>query len=71
MSGNVFEWCSDYYGSYTNGNQTNTTGPNYGSSYVFRGGAWIDNANGYRVSCRYNNAPSNYWDSLMGLRLAL
>lgn len=71
MSGNVFEWCSDYYGSYTNGNQTNPTGPNYGSSCVFRGGAWIYNANGCRVSCRYNNAPSNYWDSLMGLRLAL
>lgn len=68
MNGNV---SSDYYGSYSTDNQTNPIGSSTGSSCVFRGGTWLFDANGCRVSCYYSTGPSYYWDSLMGLRLAM
>ncbi|MDZ4121873.1 MAG: chitobiase/beta-hexosaminidase C-terminal domain-containing protein [Candidatus Cloacimonadaceae bacterium] len=40
MSGNVFEWVWDIYGTYTSGNQTNPTGPVSGTNRVLRGGSW-------------------------------
>jgi formylglycine-generating enzyme required for sulfatase activity len=42
MSGNVNEWCHDWYASYTNGSGslTNPTGPDFGSSRIVRGGSW-------------------------------
>ena len=70
MSGNVYEWCQDWYGSYSSGSQTNPQGPSSGSYRVNRGGSWISNARSCRVSNRYNNAPVNRNDYL-GLRLAL
>ena len=67
MSGNVWEWCSDRYGNYSSGSQTNPKGP---SSCVFRGGSWISSAGGCRVSYRSNYCPDDRGISL-GLRLAL
>ena len=70
MSGNVLEWCSDWYGSYSSSSQTNPKGPSKGSNRVFRGGSWCFSAGGCRVSSRYNYLPGIRLDSL-GLRLAL
>ncbi len=70
MSGNVCEWCLDWYGSYSRGSQTNPQGPSTGSGRVLRGGGCVDGARVCRVSYRRNGDPSlGYGDS--GLRLAL
>ena len=69
MSGNVYEWCQDWYGSYTSYSQTNPTGPNSGSFRVLRGGSWYSNARYCRSSNRYN--ASGYRDIYLGFRLAL
>jgi len=70
MSGNVWEWCQDGYGSYSSGNQTNPTGPSSGSYRVNRGGCWSYNARGCRVSSRRNNPPDSRFPNL-GFRLVL
>ena len=69
MSGNVFEWCSDWYGSYSSGSQTNPTGPANGSRRVVRGGCCCDIARSCRVSNHYKDYPS-YRSSYVGFRLA-
>ena len=70
MSGNVGEWCQDWYGSYSSSAQTDPVGPSSGSSRVLRGGSWNYSARYCRVSDRYNFSPSyRYYDD--GLRLAL
>ena len=69
MSGNVWEWCSDWYGSYSSGSQTNPTGPANGSRRVVRGGCCCDIARSCRVSNHYKDYPS-YRSSYVGFRLA-
>ena len=70
MSGNVDEWCQDWYGSYSNAAQTNPTGASSGSYRVFRGGSWDGGAKLCRSSSRRSNAP-DYRGNYLGLRLAL
>ena len=69
MSGNVWEWCSDWTGSYSSVAQTDPTGPATGSYRVGRGGSWFNNAAGCRVACRFSYAPAGSRGDL-GLRLA-
>ncbi len=70
MSGNVMELCSDWYGSYSTGSQTNPIGPDSGSDRVRRGGSWFYNARTCRVSYRASQNPT-YRSVDLGLRLAL
>ncbi len=70
MTGNVWEWCQDFFGSYANAQQTNPVGPTAGSYCVFRGGSWHVSAGICRVSYRGMNTPGRTC-SYLGLRLAL
>ncbi|MBR1688216.1 MAG: SUMF1/EgtB/PvdO family nonheme iron enzyme [Prevotella sp.] len=70
MSGNVNEWCSDWYGSYSSASQTNPAGPSSGSIPVVRGGCWDLDAQSCRVSDRGNCSPGSRVRRI-GLRLAL
>ena len=69
MSGNVYEWCQDRFGSYVSSPQTNPIGGNSGSLRVRRGGSWHHDAWICRSSDRYGSAE--YRLSYLGLRLVL
>ena len=69
MSGNVWEWCSDCYGSYSSAAQTDPTGPSKGSHRVIRGGSWCEYTTDCRVANRDGYTPT-HTNSDQGLRLA-
>lgn len=67
MSGNVEEWCQDWYGDYSSSSQLNPKGPNSGSERVARSGS---NCSNCRVSIRFSRTPDSRYNDL-GFRLAL
>ncbi|MEI6411583.1 MAG: SUMF1/EgtB/PvdO family nonheme iron enzyme [Bacteroidota bacterium] len=69
MSGNVWEWCSDWHGAYTSGSQTNPHGPASGSGRVLRGGSWYFYPLNCRVADRSNVTPT-FRNNDIGFRLA-
>ena len=71
MSGNVWEWVQDWYGSdyYSNSPRNDPPGPSSGSGRVRRGGSWLSDARHCRSANRYNYSPDRRYNDI-GFRLA-
>jgi hypothetical protein len=70
MSGNVSEWCWDWYEMYSAGAQAYPVGPTTGSSRVLRGGCWYSGDYSARCANRDNGYPAGRVDAGIGFRVA-
>ena len=69
MHGNVWEWCNDWYGSYSKGNVVDPTGPRSGQKRICRGGSYIDQESCWRSAFRGMDSPKSA-NRLLGFRIA-
>jgi formylglycine-generating enzyme required for sulfatase activity len=69
MSGNVWEWVNDWYGTYPSSPQNNPTGPASGVYRVVRGGSWYDGTYDLRASSRNFGTPGVAY-GVVGFRVA-
>jgi formylglycine-generating enzyme len=70
MSGNVWEWCNDWEGTYSAKPQTNPTGPNSGSDRINRGGSAGNDPDDCRIARRAFDTPSAKY-IILGFRVVL
>lgn len=70
MSGNIAEWCSDWYGMYSGSYQEDPLGHHSGTTHVVRGGNWTSPVSDCRSTARKNFSPE-YKSSTIGLRLVM
>jgi Uncharacterized conserved protein len=68
MAGNLFEWCSDWFGPYSPAEAANPEGPASGDYRVVRGGSWMSGATALRVSARVDMEETTCGQ--VGIRLA-
>ena len=70
MYGRVWEWCSDWYGTYPGGSVTDPNGPGSGAVRVLRGGSWYAGGQSCRSATRYFSTPDRLNDDV-GFRVVL
>ncbi|MDR3077377.1 MAG: SUMF1/EgtB/PvdO family nonheme iron enzyme [Planctomycetota bacterium] len=70
MHGNVWEWCSDWYGAYATGKQTDPQGTSNGEDRILRGGCWGNDPRSCRSARRGRIEPAYRFYNI-GFRVAL
>ena len=70
MHGNVYEWCSDFFGPYPNEDVLNPTGPENGDRHIVRGGSWYTGPEKLRSAARLARRPEDRYNDV-SVRLAM